>query len=100
MLNQVDPGRGPDPVRVSSVHRPPPFGRIFFWSYIFGIPLIAVGASIVMLVVSSRLAAAVQTYRSAGPCPTASTSGACFTLVPGRLVSFKITRGKKSDNAG
>ena len=99
MLNQVDPGRGPDPVRVSSVHRRPPFGRIFFWSYIFGIPLSAVGAGIVMLVASSQLDAAVQTYRSAGPCPTASTSGACFTLVPGRLVSFKITRGKTGDTA-
>ena len=99
MLNQVDPGRGPDPVRVSSVHRRPPFGRIFFWSYIFGIPLSAVGAGIVMLVAFSQLDAAVQTYRSAGPCPTASTSGACFTLVPGRLVSFKITRGKTGDTA-
>ncbi len=99
MLSQVDPGDGPDPVRVNGVRGRPSFGRILFWSYILGIPLIAVGAGVVMLIASSRLDAAVQTYRSARLCPTASTSDACFTLVPGTLVSFKITRGKTGDTA-
>jgi len=99
MIGQVDPGAGPDPLRVNRARRRPSFGRIAFWSYILGIPLIAVGAGIVMLIASSQLDAAVQTYRAAGLCPTDSASDACFTLVPGTLVSFKITRGKTGDTA-
>lgn len=99
MISQVDPGGGSGPFRFTRARRRPSFGRIAFWSYILGIPLIAVTAGIVMLIASSQLDAAVQTYRAAGLCPTASTSDACFTLVPGTLVSFKITRGKTGDTA-
>jgi hypothetical protein len=95
MLNQVAPG----PTPFNRVHRRPSLGRIFFWSYILGIPLVAVSAGIIMLIASSRLDAAVQIYRSAGLCPAASTSDTCFTLVPGTLVSFNINRGKTGDTA-
>jgi len=99
MMSQLDPGGGHDPFQVIRARPRPSFGRIAFWSYILGVPLIGVGAGIVMLVASSQLDAAVQTYRAAGLCPTASTSHACFTLVPGTLLSFKITRGKTGDTA-
>src|ERR1700694_1639249 len=99
MLNQVDPGGHPNRTPSPRLRRRASLGRIFFWSYILGIPLIAIGAGIVMLIASSQLDAAVQPYRSAGLCPTASTSGACFTLVPGRLVSLNIRRGKTGDTA-
>ena len=99
MLNQVDPGGHPNRTPSPRLRRRSSLGRIFFWSYILGIPLIAIGAGIVMLIASSQLDAAVQTYRSAGLCPTASTSGACFTLVAGRLVSLNIRRGKTGDTA-
>jgi hypothetical protein len=95
MLNQVVP----DPTPFNRVRRRPSLGRILFWSYILGIPLIAVGAGIIMLIASSQLDAAVQTYRTAGLCPAASTSDACFTLVPGTLVRFNINRGKTGDTA-
>src|ERR1700682_2886089 len=99
MLNQVDPGGHPERTPSPRLRRRSSLGRNFFCSYILGIPLIAIGAGILMLIASSQPDAAVQTYRSAGLCPTASTSGACFTLVPGRLFSLNIRRGKTGDTA-
>jgi hypothetical protein len=62
-----------------------------------GIPVIAVVGGIALLIASNQLDAAVQTYRNAGPCPGAPTSAACYTLVPGTLTKFSITRGKSGD---
>jgi hypothetical protein len=99
MLNQVEPGAEPRRTPPSGVRRGPSLGRVFFWSWALGIPLVAVGAGVAMLIASNQLDAAVKTYRSAGLCPTQSTSAGCYQLVPGTLVSFKISRGKTGDTA-
>jgi hypothetical protein len=52
---------------------------------------------VALLIASTQLDAAVQTYRNAGPCPRAATSTACYTMVPGTLTRFSITRGKTGD---
>jgi hypothetical protein len=52
-----------------------------------------------LLVASNQLDAAVQTYRRAGPCPLTATAAPCYTLVPGTLVTFSISRGKSGDTA-
>jgi hypothetical protein len=75
----------------------PSLGRIFFWSYAVGIPVVAVAGGIALLIASSQLDAAVQTYRNAPLCPAAPTSGVCYTLVPGTLTNFSITHGKSGD---
>ena len=77
----------------------PSFGRIFFWSFALGIPVVAVGAGVALLIASNQLEAAVQTYRNAVPCPSTPTSSACYTTVPGTLVKFSISRGKAGDTA-
>jgi uncharacterized membrane protein len=80
-----------------STRRWPSLGRIFFFSYALGIPLLAVGVGIALLIASNQLDAAVQTYRNAGPCPSAPTSTPCYTMVPGTLVTFSTSRGKSGD---
>jgi hypothetical protein len=75
----------------------PSLGRILFLSYALGIPLLAVGGGIALLIASNQLDAAVQTYRNAGPCPSAPTSTPCYTMVPGTLVTFSTSRGKSGD---
>src|SRR6202165_5416768 len=77
----------------------PSLGRIFFWSFALGIPVVAVGAGVALLIASNQLDAAVQTYRNAVPCPSTPTSSACYTTVPGTLVKFSISRGKSGDTA-
>jgi len=99
MLSQIDPGAGRYPQRVDRVHRRPSIGRTFFWAYAMGLPLVSVGAGVALLIASNRLDAAVQAYRNAPPCPTASTSASCYQLVPGTLISFSISRGKTGDTA-
>src|ERR1700687_5093951 len=95
MFNPIEP-RVDQPS--GRIRRRPSLGRIFFWSYLLGIPVVAVGAGVALLIASNQLDAAVQTYRSAVPC-SASTSTACYTLVPGTLVKFTITRGKTGSTA-
>jgi hypothetical protein len=75
----------------------PSLGRIFFLSYALGIPLLAVGVGIALLIASNQLDSAVQTYRNAGPCPSAPTSTPCYTMVAGTLVTFSTSRGKSGD---
>jgi uncharacterized membrane protein len=96
MFNPMEAGVDQPPGRTS---RRPSIGRIFYWSYLLGIPLLAVGGGIALLIASNQLDAAVQTYRNAAPCPSAATSTACVTLVPGTLVKFSISRGKSGDTA-
>jgi hypothetical protein len=78
-------------------HRPS-IGRIFYWSYLLGVPLVAVSVGVALLIASNQLDAAVQSYRNAPPCP-APTATACYTLAPGTLVKFTITHGKTGDTA-
>jgi hypothetical protein len=75
----------------------PSLGRSFYWSYLLGIPLAAIGGGAAMLIASNQLDAAVQTYRNAGPCPSPATSIACYTLVPGTLTKFSVSHGKSGD---
>ena len=95
MFNPIEP-RVDQPS--GRIRRRPSLGRIFFWSYLVGIPVVAVGAGVALLIASNQLDAAVQTYRSAVPC-SAPTSTTCYTLVPGTLVKFTITRGKTGTTA-
>ena len=95
MFNPIEPRVDQPPGRI---RRRPSLGRIFFWSYLLGIPVVAVGVGVALLIASNQLDAAVQTYRSAVPC-SAPTSTACYTLVPGTLVKFTITRGKTGSTA-
>jgi len=74
-------------------------GRIFYWSFLLGIPLAGIGGGIALLIASNQLDAAVQTYRNAVPCRSALTTTACYTAVPGTLVKISITRGKTGDTA-
>jgi len=97
MLSQVDPGAGPDPLPVNRVRRRPSIGRIFFWAYAVGLPLVSIGAGVALLLASNRLDTAVQAYRTAPPCPTPPTSATCYQLETGTLVSFSISRGKTGD---
>jgi len=77
----------------------PSLGQIGFWSYAVGIPVVAVAGGIALMIVSSQLDTAVQTYRNAPLCPAAPSSGVCYTLVPGTLTNFSISRGKSGDTA-
>jgi hypothetical protein len=74
-------------------------GRMFYWSFLLGIPLAGIAGGIALLIASNQLDAAVQTYRNAEPCRSAPTSAACYATVPGTLAKFSITRGKTGDTA-
>jgi hypothetical protein len=78
-------------------HRPS-IGRIFYWSYLLGVPLVAISVGVALLIASNQLDAAVQSYRNAPPCP-APTATACYALASGTLVKFTITHGKTGDTA-
>lgn len=73
--------------------RRPSLKRVFF----LVIPVAALLGWIALLIASSQLDAVVQTYQKAGPCPSASAATACYTLVPGTLTKFSISRGKSGD---
>jgi hypothetical protein len=94
MFNRIEPQ-----VDESSggARRRPSLNRALFWSYALGIPLVAAGIGIAMLVTSNELDAAVQTYRNAGLCPGTPTATACYMLVPGTLATFSIAHGKSGD---
>jgi hypothetical protein len=96
MFNPIEPGVD-EPSR--RTRRRPSFERAFFWSYTVGIPVVAVGAGIALLIASSLMDGEVQAYRSAGPCPSAPTTIACYTLVPGTLTKVSISHGKSGDTA-
>jgi hypothetical protein len=99
VMSQFDPDAGPDPLRVNRVRRRPSIGRILFWAYAVGLPLVSVGAGVALLIVSNRLDIAVQTYRNAPPCPAPPNSSTCYQLLTGTLVTFSISRGKTGDTA-
>lgn len=76
----------------------PSLGRIFLWSYAAGLPLVAIGAGLALFIASNQRDGAVRTYREAGLCPHPPTSSACYTLAPGTLVKFSVSRGKTGDS--
>jgi hypothetical protein len=88
---------GLDPLPVNRVRRRPSIGRILFWAYALGLPLVSVGAGVALLIASNRLDIAVQAYRNAPPCPAPPNSTRCYQLVTGTLVTFSISRGKTGD---
>jgi hypothetical protein len=99
MMSQLDPGAGYDPLRVTRVRRRPSIGRILFWAYAVGLPLVSVGAGVAFFIAADRLDTAVQTYRNAPPCPNPPNSARCYQLVTGALAAFSISRGKTGDTA-
>lgn len=99
MISKLDSGAGFGPPRFTRVRRRPSIGRILFWAYAVGLPLVSVGAGIALLIAANRLDNAVQAYRNAPPCPAPPNSPACYQLTSGTLVSFSISRGKTGDTA-
>jgi hypothetical protein len=97
MISQFDPGAGFLPPRPTRVRRRPSIGRILFWAYAVGLPLVSVGAGVGLLIAANRFDTAVQAYRNAPPCPAPPNSPACYQLASGTLVSFSISRGKTGD---